>query len=70
MLRESFNSNVLDRFDKISLRGPCVEELGFVNHKGLTFRISCPKAFTNGRPERQADLGPKRRGRGLACAFY
>ena len=70
MLRESFNSNVLDRFDKILLRGPCVEELGFVNHSSLTFRISCPKAFFNGRPERQADLSRKRRGRGLACAFY
>ena len=70
MLREAFDSNVLGRFDKILLRGPCAWELGFVNHSSLTFRISCPKAFLNGRPERQADLSPKLRGKGLACAFY
>jgi hypothetical protein len=70
MLQEPFNSSVLNRFDKISLRGACAMELGFVNHKVLTFRISCPKAFSEGRPERQADLSRMRRGRGLACAFY
>jgi len=37
MLRESFNSNVLDRFDKILLRGPCAEELGFVGAVILIF---------------------------------
>lgn len=70
MLQESFNSSALSRFDKISLRGACAMDLGFVNHMLLTFRISCPKAFSEGRPERQADLSRMRRGRGLACAFY
>ena len=70
MLQEAFSSSSLSRFDKKSLGGACAMELGFVNHRVLTFRISCPKAFSEGRPERQADLSRKRRGRGLACAFY
>jgi hypothetical protein len=70
MLGESFNSRALGRFDQNLLSGPCAVESGFVNHKSLRFRISCPKAFSHGRPERQADLSRSGADRGLACGFY
>ena len=61
-------SNILRRFGRNWLAVDCFGELGFVNHAGLTFRISLSQGVFHGPPCGLASLSPQRRRRGLACA--
>jgi hypothetical protein len=69
VLEKPHHTHKLTRGGGHCLIGACAWESGFVKHRCLWFRISCPNVLTVAAPW-QADLTPERRGGGLACAFY
>src|SRR5215216_7538107 len=67
--KKPLSGNILRRFATVRLENACPDELGSVNHSSLVFRIGLFQGVLKRPPVRRADLSPKRRGRGLACAY-